>query len=284
MCEAAERLLVHDDIVTTLVVDPIMGFKRRKLSNFDLPLLPDQDDTMYICASIKNDKDVGRALDELLSGEFGREVTVNMGDEEKTELGEHLQKYLGSLTNESGFILAKCERYSAEGHLGAKVLATKGWSKGKKIDGLLGSSRDISEDFEAELIRRKVSTSCIIRSERSKSVRVVIGPLSFINHDCAPNSKFVSLSRKLVGLQALRDIKHGEELTISYGTDYFRRENKNCECKTCEEEKRGAFGTLTPGDARNKDLYTFEEDNAIVKVTIAMTFDNRRHIFIAFVI
>ena len=71
-----------------------------------------------------------------------------MGDEEKAELGEHLQKYLRSLTDESGFILARCDRYSMEGHLGAKVLATKGWSKGEKIHGLVGGSRDITADFE----------------------------------------------------------------------------------------------------------------------------------------
>ena len=273
-CEAAERLLRHDDVVTGLVVDPRMGFKRRKLSSYDLPLLHEEAGTLHILESLKKEKDIARAIHELLSGEFGKGVTVNMGDEEKMELGEHLKKYLRSLTDESGFVLVKCDRYSMEGHLGAKVLSTKGWSKGEKIHGLVGSSRDITEDFEEELIQRKVSTSCIIRSERSKSLLVVIGPISFINHDCKPNSKFVSLSRKLVGLQALRDIEPGEELTISYGTDYFRRENKNCECKRCEVQKRGVFGKLKPGETRNTDLYTFEEDNTIVKVTIVMTINN----------
>ena len=278
-CEAAERLLRHDDIVIALVVDPRMGFKRRKLSSFDLPPLREEAGTRDILERIKKEKDIARALDQLLSGEFGEEVTVNMGNEEKTELGEHLKKYLGSLTDESGFHLVRCERYSMEGHLGAKVQATKGWSKGGKILGLVGSSRDITEDFEDELIRRMVSTSCIIKSERSKSVRVVIGPVSFINHDCKPNSKFVTLSRKLVGLQALRDIEPGEELTISYGTDYFRRKNKNCECKTCEDLQRGGFGKLKPGEKRNQDLYIFEEDNAIVKVTIMTTFENGLHVW-----
>ena len=138
----------------------------------------------------------------------------------------------------------------------------------------MGSSCDIIEDFEEELIQRKVSTICIIiiGSEMSKSV--VIRPLSFINHDCQQNSKFVSLSRKLVGLQTLRDIEPGEELTISYGTDYFRRKNKNCECSTCEDLQRGGFGKLKPGETRNTDLYTCEEDNTIVKVTKVMIINN----------
>ena len=281
-CGAAKRLLLHDDISTTLIVDTRMGFTRRKLSNNDLPLLHEEGSTMKILERIKNHKDAERALNELLSSEFGQEVTVQMADEEKRELEEHMKKYLGSLTNESTFRLEKCERYSLEGHLGAKVLATKGCSERKMIKGLDGSSRDINEDLEAELMQRMVSTNCIIKSERTKTVRVMIGPICFLNHDCKPNSQFVSLSKKLVGLQALRDIQPGEELTISYGTDNFGRENKNCECKTCEDQKNGAYRKLRPGERKNQDLFSDEEDNLIVKVTIAMTFSNIHHVCIAF--
>ena len=35
--EAAKKLMGHDDIATTLVVDSVMGFKRRKLSTLELP-------------------------------------------------------------------------------------------------------------------------------------------------------------------------------------------------------------------------------------------------------
>ena len=282
--EAAKRLLLHDDIVTALVVDPPMGFPRRKLSNIVLPLLHEEGSTIKILESIKKGKDVTRAVNELLSSDFGQEATIQMADEEIIELEEHMKKYLGSFTDESTFRIEKCERYSMEGHLGAKVLANKGRKEGKMIDGLNGSCRDINEDLEAELIQRMVSTSCIIRSQRFKTVRVMIGPICFLNHDCKPNSQFVSLSRKLVGLQALRDIEPGEELTISYGTDTFGRENKNCECKTCEDQKDGAYRKLKPGERKNQDLFSDEEDNLMVQVTIAMTFSNRHHVCIAFLI
>ena len=36
----------------------------------------------------------------------------------------------------------------------------------------------------------------------------------------------------MVGLQVIKDIAAGEEVTISYGDDYFDRENKDCECRT----------------------------------------------------
>ena len=76
-------------------------------SRDDLGLFQEEAVTVNILENIKKNKDIARALDELLSGEFGEEVTANMGSEEKTELGEHLKKYLGSLTVEIGFHLVK---------------------------------------------------------------------------------------------------------------------------------------------------------------------------------
>ena len=35
--DAAEKLLKQDDIATSLIVDSLMGFRRRKLSGLDLP-------------------------------------------------------------------------------------------------------------------------------------------------------------------------------------------------------------------------------------------------------
>ena len=76
---------------------------------------------------------------------------------------------------------------------------------------------------------------------------VVVGTISFVNHDCQPNCKFVQEKGNKVSLQAIRDIKLGEELTIFYGNDYFERENKDCECRTCEGKLEGAFRKLKSG-------------------------------------
>ena len=41
--DAAEKLLKQDDIATSLIVDSLMGFRRRKLSGFDLPHITDDE-------------------------------------------------------------------------------------------------------------------------------------------------------------------------------------------------------------------------------------------------
>ena len=95
---------------------------------------------------------------------------------------------------------------------------------------------------------------------------VVVGTISFVNHDCRSNCKLIQEKGNKVSLLAIRDIKVGEELTISYGDDYFERENKDCECRTCEGKLEGAFRKLKSGERRDRNLYTPEEDEAILKV------------------
>ena len=95
---------------------------------------------------------------------------------------------------------------------------------------------------------------------------IVVGPISFVNHDCEPNCQIVHESSKVVRLQAIKDIEPGDELTIFYGEDYFERENKDCECKTCEGKLDGAWRKLKSGERRDRNLYTSDEDKAILKV------------------
>ena len=95
---------------------------------------------------------------------------------------------------------------------------------------------------------------------------IVVGPISFVNHDCEPNCQIVHESSKVVRLQAIKDIEPGDELTIFYGEDYFERENKDCECKTCEGKLDGAWRKLKSGERKDRNLYTSDEDKAILKV------------------
>ena len=94
----------------------------------------------------------------------------------------------------------------------------------------------------------------------------MVGTTAFVNHDCKPNCKFILEKGNAVSIKALRKIEAGEEVTISYGEDYFQKGNAECECRTCEGKLEGAFRKLKRGEKRNCKLYTPEEDKAIVKV------------------
>ena len=65
----SERLLKHDDISTSLIVDPLMGFKRLKLSGLELPPFQPQDEDAIkkILESVKSTKD---AVAQLLNCDY----------------------------------------------------------------------------------------------------------------------------------------------------------------------------------------------------------------------
>ena len=59
-----------------------------------------------------------------------------------------------------------------------------------------------------------------------------LGPGAFVNHDCNPNTNMFCLKSKgTICLQTIRDIHEAEEITTSYGSNYFGV--GECECITC---------------------------------------------------
>ena len=149
-----------------VAVDPLMGFTRQKLSGFDLAPYPDWGFLKNVI--LKNVKNIRK----LFLTEWMAEVTLNVGDEEKQDLREHIKNYF---TCSAGFNLVSCDRYSKEGHQGSKVLATKACSKGRKVSGLVGTTSPITEDQERELALRGVDTSCILKSSRSQKMAYLGG-------------------------------------------------------------------------------------------------------------
>ena len=265
-CEA-ERVITYEDIATTLALDPITGFKRRKLSTSDLPPLDEESTQEFldILENIKEDRNTKRALDQLLSTKWGKEATSSMSGAQRAELERHILTYLETLTDEAGFKLEREDRYQMENFQGVKVVATRGWEKGEHI--LVGTTIKIGWDQEVEMTQRGVDSSCMLRSARTKDTLVLLGPITMTNHSCEANCEFHS-SEKTVVLRATKDIQAGDELTSNYGRDYFREENKDCQCPDCEKKKKGYYRKLQSGERRDRDLFTPRDDNAILKVCI----------------
>ena len=101
--------------------------------------------------------------------------------------------------------------------MGAKVVATKHWSKGDQIVSLIGCIAELSEEEEKMLLVQgkndfSVMFSCrYITSRRERTSRKTnidktnscrkncaqlwLGTAAYINHDCRPNCKFVPTGR-----------------------------------------------------------------------------------------
>ena len=269
MRDKAELLLEIDDIVVTLTVDIRMGFKRKKLSNVELADM-DEDTRVHIkeiLDGVNSSRDFNKVVDQLLHLPWTQVVTQNMNDQDKEILKTHLVRYLEAFQTENAeYKIEKTYRYAREGYQGAKIVAVKEVKKGAKISSLRGATAPISPEQEKALGDRGVDTSCVIWSQVSKCQKIISGPTCFINHDCDPNCQWFVLPKGEICFEATRRIEEGEEMTIDYGSCYFGRDNKDCQCLTCEKQEKGWFKKRKRGERKDRDLYTEDEEKRIVKV------------------
>lgn len=65
---------------------------------------------------------------------------------------------------------------------------------------------------------------------------LLLGPVSFVNHSCAPNAIFIKdYKNGMIKIQSVKDIKVGMEITVSYGSKYFGP--GECLCDRCQSMK-----------------------------------------------
>ncbi len=95
--------------------------------------------------------------------------------------------------------------------------------KGKKIKNEVAEEQPNRYQFDLD------DKWTIDGSPRSNTAR-------YINHSCRPNCEAVHYTdTNEIGIEAIKNIKAGEELTYDYGKDYFNEYIKpvGCKCEKC---------------------------------------------------
>lgn len=151
---------------------------------------------------------------------------------EKEDFRAHLRRYLSIYLPDCPFEVNSTNRYTIFTHE-ASVTARRPIKKNEIIKALCGIQVVISPAEEAELSKRKKDFSIVI-SSRSKSTSLFMGPARFANHDCGANARLKTADQSIMEVQALRNIEVGEEITVTYGDNYFGEDNCECLCRTCE--------------------------------------------------
>ncbi|KAI6354968.1 hypothetical protein MCOR25_008401 [Pyricularia grisea] len=200
---------------------------------------------------------------------------------EKDDFRAHLRRYLSIYLPDCPFEVNSTNRYTIFTHE-ASVTARRPIRKNEIIKALCGIQVVISPAEEAEIAKRKKDFSIVI-SSRSKSTSLFMGPARFANHDCGANARLKTADQSIMEVQALRNIEVGEEITVTYGDNYFGEDNCECLCRTCElsrvngwagDEGDGGFEKSIEGDQGTPAGYSLRRRRRDGSTSRAMSRDS----------
>lgn len=152
---------------------------------------------------------------------------------EKADFRQHLRRYMQIYLPDCPFEVSSTNRYTVTTHE-ASIVARRLLKRNESVKYLSGIQVVITPEEEDALSSRKKDFSIVV-SSRNRMTSLFMGPARFANHDCGANAKLVITGQAGIDIVAVRRIEVGEEITVTYGENYFGEGNCECLCQTCEQ-------------------------------------------------
>ncbi|KAB2577330.1 hypothetical protein BFW01_g8458 [Lasiodiplodia theobromae] len=252
------QLAQYDDLATDVLVDKVYFWaiiRKNRTRYAPVRNIHEEDIARILRDSVVINKDPVRAQEQLLELPGLKRYLAKLATkDEKEHFKRHFRKYVNLYMPDCPWEVSTTNRYTITQHEAA-VTARRDIRKNEAIKYLCGIQVAMTKEEEETLDLNKRDFS-IVMSSRKKAPSLFLGPARFANHDCDPNARLTTNGPNGMAIVSKKDIEAGEEITVSYGEDYFGDDNCECLCATCEKLARNGWGPPkkeTDGDADDSE-------------------------------
>ncbi|KAF2686371.1 histone-lysine N-methyltransferase SET9 [Lentithecium fluviatile CBS 122367] len=255
-----EKLISYDDVITDALVDKVYFWtiiRKNRGGRYSASRgLQEEDIANILRKRVIVGKDVNEAMQELAKLPGLRKFMATLKDDkEREQFRRHLRRYVSIYMPDCPFEVTTTNRYTITEHE-ASITARREIQPREEIKYLTGVQVAMTEEQESALELARKDFSLVI-SSRKKTRSLFLGPARFANHDCDANAKLSTKGYDGMQIVATKPIQEGEEITVSYGEDYFGDDNEECLCNTCEEKQVNGWAPMK----RIEDSDDDEEDD-----------------------
>ncbi|OAP61817.1 histone-lysine N-methyltransferase SUV420H [Fonsecaea erecta] len=237
------ELAAHDDVCSDVMIDNAYYKSRiRKNRTKHIPIRGIKEDEVpqILLHKVIVDKDVKAAEKALLSLPGLKRYRKSLRSKSEQEhFLNHLRKYIDMYQTDCAWEVSTTNRYTITTYEAA-VTARRRIRQGDTIKYLTGTLVPLTTEESADLDLTNRNFSIVV-SSRKKNSSIFLGPARFANHDCDANGRLVTRGENGMEVVAMKNIEVGDEITVSYGDDYFGPGNIDCLCHTCEQLERNGW-------------------------------------------